>query len=407
MPCPANWSEAASPRPKLQRVDMSDIKVFKLDVPNTEIEALKTRLIQARWPDAEPVEDWSQGVPLAYHKEFCQYWANEYQWYDTQDRLNRFPQYKTRIDDVDIHFIHKKSPHEDAQPIVITHGWPGSIVEFHKVIDPLVDPTNHGGSAEDAFHVVCPSLPGYGFSSKPTVTGWGVPKIATAWNELMRRLGYDSYFAQGGDWGSAVTTALGIQASEEDGHGCKAIHVNMPNAGATKAARENPDDADKVALAGAMFYQQWDSGYSKQQSTRPQTLGYSLADSPTGQAAWILEKFYQWTDCDGHPENVLTRNEMLDNIMFYWLTNSGTSSARLYWESFNRAFGGEGEDNTVKIPTGVSSFPKEIVRTPRSWAEQRYTNIQYWNDLDKGGHFAAFEQPELFVQELRAFKRAV
>ena len=381
---------------------MTRIRSFKLDVPRAEIEDLQQRLKTARWPEAETVEDWSQGVPLSYHREFCQYWANEYNWYDTQDRLNRFAQYQTAIRDLDIHFIHVKSSHENATPIVITHGWPGSIVEFHKIIEPLAEPTQYGGEADDACHVICPSLPGYGFSEKPKSTGWNVQQIAEAWDELMLRLGYDAYYAQGGDWGSAVTTAIGIQNL---GH-CKAIHVNMPNASATKAARENPDEADRVALAGAAFYQQWDSGYSKQQSTRPQTLGYGLADSPIGQSAWILEKFYQWTDCQGHPENSLTRDEIIDNIMFYWLTNSAASSARLYWESFNKAFGG-GSDNTVKLPTGISSYPKEIVRTPRSWADQRYVNIQYWNDLDRGGHFAAFEQPDLFVNELRAFKRAL
>ncbi len=381
---------------------MSQIRPFKLDIPKTEIEALQQRLKSARWPEAETVEDWTQGVPLHYHKEFCRYWAEEYNWYDTQDRLNRFPQYKTAIDDLDIHFIHVKSSHEDATPIIITHGWPGSIVEFHKVIEPLTEPTKHGGEASDAYHVVCPSLPGYGFSGKPKSTGWNIQKIAATWDTLMDRLGYKNYYAQGGDWGSAVTTSIGIQNLGR----CIAIHVNMPNAGATKEARENPSEADKVALAGAGFYQQWDSGYSKQQSTRPQTLGYSLADSPVGQSAWILEKFYQWTDCNGHPENILSRDEILDNIMFYWLSNSGASSARLYWESFNRAFG-RGDDNRVKLPTGVSSYPREIVRTPRSWAKQRYTNIQYWNDLDQGGHFAAFEQPAIFVNELRAFKRAI
>ena len=381
---------------------MTRIRSFKLDIPRAEIEDLQQRLKTARWPEAETVEDWSQGVPLSYHREFCQYWANEYNWYDTQDRLNRFSQYQTAIKDLDIHFIHVKSSHEDATPIVITHGWPGSIVEFHKIIEPLAEPTQYGGEADDACHVICPSLPGYGFSEKPKSTGWNVQQIAEAWDELMLRLGYDAYYAQGGDWGSAVTTAIGIQNL---GH-CKAIHVNMPNASATKAARENPDEADRAALAGAAFYQQWDSGYSKQQSTRPQTLGYGLADSPIGQSAWILEKFYQWTDCQGHPENSLTRDEIIDNIMFYWLTNSAASSARLYWESFNKAFGG-GSDNTVKLPTGISSYPKEIVRTPRSWADQRYVNIQYWNELDKGGHFAAFEQPDLFVNELRAFKRAL
>ncbi|MDA0978235.1 MAG: epoxide hydrolase [Proteobacteria bacterium] len=381
---------------------MAEIRPFKIDITTDVIENLQTRLRQTRWPEAETVDDWSQGVPLSYQQAFCRYWADDYRWYDTQERLNRFPQYKTEIDGLDIHFIHLKSEHKNATPLIITHGWPGSIVEFHKVIEPLTKPEQYGGQPEDAFHIVCPSLPGYGFSGKPASTGWGIPKIAEAWDELMNRLGYARYYAQGGDWGSAVTTAIGIQ----DKGRCASIHVNMPNAGATKAARENPDDADKAALAGALFYQQWDSGYSKQQSTRPQTLGYGLADSPAGQAAWILEKMYQWSDCNGHPENVLTRDEMIDNIMLYWLTNSGASSARLYWESFNKAFGDE-QAAKVQLPTGVSSFPKEIVRTPRSWAETRYKNILYWNDLDKGGHFAAFEQPALFVEEMRRWKRAV
>ncbi len=378
---------------------MSDIRAFKIDIPQMEIDELKNRLKHTRWPEAETVDDWNQGVPLQYQKEICRYWLENYHWYDTQDRMNRFAQYKTIFDGVDIHFIHAKSSHDNAQPLIMTHGWPGSIIEFHKVIEPLTEPTRHGGSADDAFHVVCPSLPGYGFSGKPTQPGWGVPKIAEHWDMLMNRLGYDNYFAQGGDWGSAVTTAIGMQNRGS----CRSVHVNMANAGAPKEALENPSDADKIALAGAKFYQDWDSGYSKQQSTRPQTLGYGLADSPAGQCAWILEKFYQWTDCDGHPENVLTRDEMLDNIMFYWLTNSAASSAKLYWESFN-AFR---DPTTVDMPAGISSFPKEIVRTPRSWAEKKYTNIQYWNELDKGGHFAAFEQPALFVDELRAWKRAV
>ena len=381
---------------------MSEIRAFKIDVPQSEIDDLKQRLNNARWPEPETVDDWSQGVPIKYHKEFCDYWANDYDWYATQDRLNQFAQYQTVIDGLDIHFIHVKSSHANAKPIIITHGWPGSVVEFHKVIEPLTEPTKHGGTADDACHVVCPSLPGYGFSAKPAGTGWGVTKIAEVWDELMVRIGYEAYYAQGGDWGSAVTTAIGMQ---NKGH-CIGIHVNMPNAGATKEARENPSEADKVALAGAKFYQDWDSGYSKEQSTRPQTLGYGLADSPVGQSAWVLEKFYAWTDCNGHPENVLSRDEIIDNIMLYWLTNTSASSARLYWESFSKAFGG-GADNTVSIPTGVSSFPKEIVRTPRSWAEKRYTDIQYWNDLDKGGHFAAFEQPELFVEEIRSYLRQV
>ena len=228
---------------------MSEIRSFNLDVPETEIDELKARLNHARWPDSETVDDWTQGVPIEYHREFCEYWANDYNWYDTQDRLNKYRQYKTTIDNLDIHFLHLKSNHKDATPIIMTHGWPGSIVEFHKVIEPLAEPTKHGGSPNDAFHVVCPSLPGYGFSGKPTTTGWGVPKIAEAWNELMIRLGYQSYCAQGGDWGSAVTTAIGLQNKGQ----CTGIHINMANAGATKAARENPDEADKIALAGAKF----------------------------------------------------------------------------------------------------------------------------------------------------------
>ncbi len=370
---------------------------FRIEVPQSELDDLKRRLESTRWPDAETPDDWSQGVPLAYAREFCAYWAEHYDWREREARLNRHEQFTTTIDGLDVHFIHARSAEESARPLLITHGWPGSVVEFQKVIEPLTNPTAHGGRAEDAFHIVCPSLPGYGFSGKPTTTGWGVQKIAETWNALMLRLGYERYFAQGGDWGSAVTTAIGIQNQGA----CAGIHVNMPNASATKAARENPTEEDKRALARAMEYQNVDAGYSKQQSTRPQTLGYALADSPVGQAMWVLEKFWKWTDCDGHPENVLTRDELLDNIMLYWLTNSGASSARLYWESFGAAFGGGG-DNTVTLPAGCSIFPKEIVPTPRSWAETRYRNIVYWNTLDRGGHFAAFEQPDLFVGEMRA-----
>lgn len=375
---------------------MSEIRDFRIEIAAEEIEDLHERLRRTRWPEAETADDWSQGVPLSYARELCSYWLNEYDWREREAQYNRFPQFVTEISGLDLHFIHCTSPHPQAIPLVITHGWPGSIVEFHKVIEALADPVAHGGAAEDAFHVICPSLPGYGFSGKPEETGWGVEKIAGVWNDLMLRLGYDRYYAQGGDWGAAVTTAIGLQNLGQ----CAGIHVNMPSARATKEALENPTEKDKVALAGAQHYQQWGAGYSKQQSTRPQTLGYSLVDSPMGQAAWVIEKFYEWTDCDGHPENVLSRDELLDNVMFYWLTASGASSARLYWESFNRAFTGEG-NKTVSLPTGCSIFPKEIVPTPRSWAEKRYTNIVYWNELDKGGHFAAFEQPEAFVDELR------
>lgn len=375
----------------------SSIRPFTLKIDQQVLDDLSQRLTMTRWPDRETPKDWSQGLPLDYAQQLTTYWQHEYDWRKREDYFNQFPQFITELDGLDIHFIHLQSPEADARPLLMTHGWPGSVVEFHKVLAPLVDPVAHGGRAEDAFHVVCPSLPGYGFSAKPDGTGWGVEKIAQAWDTLMQRLGYDRYFAQGGDWGSAVTTAIGLQNLGQ----CAGIHVNMPNARATKEALANPTERDKIALAGAKYYQQWGAGYSSQQSTRPQTLGYGLVDSPMGQATWIIEKFYEWTDCSGHPENALSRQELLDNVMFYWLPGSGASSARLYWESFGTAFSGVAEQQ-VKIPTGCSIFPKEIVATPRSWAEERYVNIVYWNELDKGGHFAAFEQPLLFINELRS-----
>ena len=370
---------------------MTTIEPFAIDVTMDVIQELKFRLWRTRWPEAETPDDWSQGVPLDYAQEFCRYWADRYDWSARQALMNRFAQFKTNIENLSIHFIHHRSPSPQARPLLITHGWPGSVVEFHKVIEPLADPAAHGGNAADAFHIICPSLPGYGFSGKPAATGWGVEKIASAWDQLMARLGYDGYFAQGGDWGAAVTTAIGIQNLGR----CAGIHLNMPFAAPTAEALANPTDRDKLALAGASYYQEWDSGYSKQQSTRPQTLGYGLVDSPAGQAMWILEKFWAWTDCDGHPENALSRDELIDNIMIYWL-----NGARLYWESFGKAFSG-GDGETVGVPTGCSIFPKEIIPTPRSWAEVRYPNIVHWNELDRGGHFAAFEQPELFVDEVR------
>ena len=375
---------------------MSQINEFRIDIPQTTLDDLTRRLERTRWPEAETVTDWNQGLPLAYAKELRDYWLNDYDWRTREAYFNRFPQFTTKIEDLDLHFIHRPSPNPDAMPLLITHGWPGSVVEFHKIIEPLADPARYGGDAADAFHVVCPSLPGYGFSGKPTATGWGVGKIADVWDTLMEHIGYERYFAQGGDWGAAVTTAIAMQNKGR----CAGIHVNMPSAGPTPEARENPTERDQQAFKGGRYYQEWGAGYSKQQSTRPQTLGYGLVDSPMGQATWVIEKFLEWTDCNGHPENAVSREELIDNVMFYWLTATGTSSARLYWESFNRTFG-SGEPNAVQLPTGCSIFPKEIVPTPRSWAEQRYANIVYWNELDRGGHFAAFEQPELFTAELR------
>ncbi len=377
---------------------MSEIHPFTITTTDAALADLRDRLARTRWPEAETPDDWSQGVPLAYARDFCAYWSASYDWGARRDRLNRFPQFTTRLDGLDIHFIHQRSPEPNARPLLITHGWPGSIVEFQEVIAPLSDPVAHGGDAADAFHVVCPSLPGYGFSGKPSTPGWGVEKIADVWDRLMQRLGYDPYFAQGGDWGALVTTAI---AQQNLGH-CAGIHVNMPLAQPTPEALANPNEKDKLALAAAQHYQQWGSGYSKQQSTRPQTLGYGLTDSPVGQAMWILEKFHAWTDCQGHPENILDRDVLLDNIMLYWLTASGASSARLYWESFGRFTGGEAP---ISLPTGCSIFPREVVLTPRSWAETRYGNIVYWNELDRGGHFAALEQPALFIKEVqKAFR---
>ncbi|MDJ0866561.1 MAG: alpha/beta fold hydrolase [Myxococcota bacterium] len=378
---------------------MSDaIQPFRIETGDDEIDDLRRRLRATRWPNAEPVSDWSQGIPLAYVQEVCAYWAEKYDWRAREERLNAFPQFRTPIDGLGIHFVHVRSPHEDALPLVVTHGWPGSIVEFQKVIGPLSDPTRHGGDARDAFHVVCPSLPGYGFSDKPAETGWGVGRIATVWDQLMERLGYGSYVAQGGDWGAMVTTLIGAQNRGR----CKAIHLNMPIAPPDPETLNDLTEREQAAMASMQHYQDWDSGYSKQQSTRPQTLGYGLVDSPAGQAAWILEKFWAWTDCDGHPENVLTRDELLDNVMLYWLPATAASSARLYWESFRTP-----PFDPVELPVACSIFPKEIFRCSRRWAEKRFPNLIYWNELEKGGHFAAFEQPESYVEEIRGAFRSL
>jgi pimeloyl-ACP methyl ester carboxylesterase len=371
---------------------MPDMRPYRIEVPNAVLDDLKERLARSRWPEAETVDDWSQGIPLAYTRDLAAYWADGYDWRSREAALNRFDHYLTEIDGLDIHFIHQRSPHDDALPLLITHGWPGSVVEFHKVIEPLVNPAS--GRPEDAFHVICPSLPGYGFSGKPPRTGWGVEKIAQAWDTLMVRLGYDRYGAQGGDWGAAITTQIG----RNRGH-CVGIHLNMPIARpAAGSGGGDLTEDEQRALAAFAEHQKWGTGYSKQQSTRPQTLGYGLVDSPVGQLAWIVEKFWAWVDCDGHPENVLSRDELLDNVMLYWATGSGASSARLYWESFNRFV----TDGRVDLPTGVASFPKEILRTPRRWCEAAY-NITHWTTMPRGGHFAAFEQPELFVDDVRAF----
>jgi epoxide hydrolase len=376
----------------------SAIEPFRIAAPDAALEDLRRRLRATRWPERETVDDWSQGIPLAYVQDVCGYWADKYDWRARETRLNRFAQWRTPIDGLGVHFVHVRSPHADALPLVITHGWPGSIVEFQKVIEPLVNPTAHGGEARDAFHVVCPSLPGYGFSDKPTRSGWTTQRIAKAWGQLMARLGYGRYVAQGGDWGAMVTTWIGV----EDPAHCAAIHLNMPIAPPDPATMNDLTDREKSALAGMQHYQEWDSGYSKQQSTRPQTVGYGLVDSPAGQAAWILEKFWAWTDCNGHPENVLSRDELLDNVMLHWLPATGASSARLYWESFRTL-----SLDPVRVPVGCSIFPKEIFRTSKRWAEKRFEKLIHFEEMPKGGHFAAFEQPELYVNEVRACFRKV
>ncbi|NCF44336.1 MAG: alpha/beta fold hydrolase [Proteobacteria bacterium] len=372
---------------------MTAITPFVINVSADAVADLQTRIRNTRWPDAETTSDWSQGVPLAYVQELVQYWGESYDHQRLATRLNAYDNCKTELLGLGIHFMHIKSSNAQARPLLLTHGWPGSVVEFLKTIGPLTEPQDHGGDAKDAFHLVIPSLPGYGFSDKPTQTGWSVEKTADAWAELMARLGYERYFAQGGDWGAVVTSHI----ARRDPEHCLGIHLNMVTVPPDPSASDLTA-IELSALAGLKFYQDSDSGYSKQQATRPQTLGYGLADSPSGQAAWIVEKFYQWMDCQGHPENVVSRDELLDDIMMYWLNGAGASSARLYWESFGAASGGA---VPVTVPMGASIFPKEIFRTSRRFASAVYQNIVFWRDQEHGGHFAAFEQPEVFVSELR------
>ena len=351
-----------------------------------ELEDLRDRLRRTRWPEPETVDDWSQGVPLGYLQALCAYWADGYDWRATEARINAFPQFRTEIDGLGIHFLHVRSQQDDALPLVLTHGWPGSILEFERVIGPL----------SETFHVVCPSLPGYGFSDKPAEPGWGVERIAAAWVELMARLGYVRFGACGSDWGTSVSTLLGPHAV--------GIHLVPPLAPPDPATFDDLTDAERSALAALEHAAEWDSGYSTQHSTRPQTVGYGLTDSPAALCAWIVEKLLAWSDGD-----VLTRDQLLDTVMLYWLPRTGASSARLYWESIrkvNEWISGSVTE-TVDVPTACSVFPKELQRPSRRWAERRFTDIRYWSEPPRGGHFAAYEQPELFVGEVRAAFRAL
>lgn len=369
------------------------LRPFRVAIPQIALDDLTARLDRVRWPERETVTDWSQGVPLGAMQDLVDHWRTRYDWRRCEAAINAHPQFLTELDGLDIHFLHVRSPHADALPLVLTHGWPGSVLEFLTAIPALTDPTAHGGRPEDAFHVVIPALPGYGFSAKPEAPGWDVARIARSSGTLMRRLGYERFVAQGGDWGSAVTRSM----AEQRVAGLIGIHLNM----VIVFPPDDEDYADAEALearAAADAHRQWGLGYSTQQSTRPQTIGYALADSPVGQAAWIYEKFQAWTDNRGTPELAVSRDAMLDTITLYWLTDSAASSARLYWESFRSAFGSA----PIDLPVACTIFPAEMRRPPRRWAEKVFSRIVYWNRAEHGGHFAALEQPELFVEELRA-----
>jgi pimeloyl-ACP methyl ester carboxylesterase len=385
-----------------------DVRPFRVSVPEEDLVELRRRIATTRWPDPETVGDRSQGVQLAKLQELVRYWTDGYDWRKAEAKLNALPQFVTKIDGLDIHFLHVRSQHPDALPLVMTHGWPGSVFELLKTIDPLTNPTAHGGSAEDAFHLVLPSMPGYGFSERPQGTGWGPARMARAWDQLMRRLGYQQYVSQGGDWGAVVSDVLAAQAPT----GLLGIHVNMPATVPPEIAEAllqgGPPPAglsedEKIAYQGMDALYKQGSGYALMMVTRPQTLGYSLADSPVGLAAWFYDKFADWTDSGGEPERSLSRDEMLDDITLYWLTKTATSGARLYWENNANNFNAV----DVSLPAAITVFPGEIYQAPRSWAERAYHNLIYFNKVDRGGHFAAWEEPELFASELRAAFRSL
>jgi pimeloyl-ACP methyl ester carboxylesterase len=396
--------------------DAGTIRPFRVNVPGQALIDLRRRIAATRWPDRETVNDRSQGVQLAKFQELVRYWGTHYDWRKVEAKLNALPQFITTIDDVDIHFIHVRSRHPNALPLIMTHGWPGSIIELLKVIDPLTDPTAHGGRAEDAFHLVLPSMPGYGFSGKPTGTGWDPDHIARAWAELMKRLGYARYVAQGGDWGSPISSAMARQAPA----GLLGIHINLPAAVPPEVAAVvpvgGPAPAGLSEKERAVFEsliasaKMGNTAYVVMMTARPQTIGYGATDSPAGLAAWLLGHpgFAQWT-YGGDPEQSPTKDEVLDDITLYWLTNSATSAARLYWENAGRGVTSAAAQKTAEIslPVAITVFPDEVYRVPETWARRAYRNLIYFHEVDKGGHFAAWEQPELFAAELRAAFRSL
>ena len=374
------------------------IEQFQIRVDDEVLEDLRSRLAQTRFPDQIEGTGWEYGIPIDYLRELVEYWLDTYDWRAQEARLNELEHLRTTIDGQSIHCIHSRSPHENALPLLMTHGWPGSVVEFLDVIPRLTHPEDHGGSGADAFHVIAPSLPGYGFSEPTRARGWDTWRIASAFSELMSRLDYPRYGAQGGDWGSQVTTRIGALDPEH----CAGIHLNM-------ALAERPEesiplsDEDKARLAAMARFTREEAGYAQEQMTKPQTLGMALNDSPAGLLGWIVEKFRAWSDCDGDPESVFTRDQLITNVMMYWVTQTITSSARLYWELFHAE---QGAPEFVSVPTGVACYPKEVIAFPRAWVEQRY-NVTYWSEQPRGGHFAAMEQPELFVDDVRNFFRTV
>ena len=393
---------------KQTKVVSEAIRPYHISISKEALTDLRNRVNATKWPDKETVTDQSQGVKLQQIQGLVKYWGTTYDWRKTEAKLNALPQFVTNIDGLDIQFIHIKSKHKNALPLVITHGWPGSFFELLKVIGPLTDPTAYGGKAEDAFDLVIPSMPGYGFSEKPTGTGWGPEKIGNAWDILMKRLGYKNYVSQGGDWGSVIADAMARQAPE----GLLGIHVNMPAtvpADIAKAlkdgdpAPEGLSVKEKAAFVSLNKLYTRGGGYAGMMVTRPQTLGYGLTDSPVGLASFFLDKFNEWTYSGGNAEKSLTKDEMLDDITLYWLTNTANSSAQLYWENNTNNFNVvEQKTNDIKIPVAVTVFPGEIYQAPKSWTEKSYKNLIYFNEVSKGGHFASWEEPQLFTEELRA-----